>query len=713
MAEPAPEGFGEVPEYRPTLDEFRGFSRFVRWLQHQPEYRRTGLAKVVPPPGWAEFDFKAATRGMTITPIVQAPMSRGSGRVQLGIQEGKPLSFEEFKAWGEDPSRACPAAVSEGAVDWRKVERRLWSSLSTTAEPPRYGSDNLGTLFGEQDASGWNINALDTELQLLGDIPGVTRSMLYFGTWRSVFAWHTEDVDLFSLNLLHFGAPKFWYSVGPEHAGRLEQLAAAAFPDVLKETRCRRFLRHKTTMLSPEQLKRAGIPFVRAIQRPGDIMLTYAGAYHAGFNTGFNCAESANFVAPLWWPQGEKAVHSMCICRPDHLSLSELPPSTLDLGSADDFGGFVRFREEVIEAGLWGWGLGDGDSAAEAALPMTGSLGRSQIRVAKCLPCAADGGTESSQPGSASSDILPLKQLLSKLEPWRARLLRETLAHCNADGSGAGSRGGRTAKAAAPGPPAVWVKWTDGSMFSGRAIDYGSGSVRVHYPGYDRGEDEWHCIDGDAIAARAEPSNYCWRRPAGWMAAESFMEVTVAKGMGPPGDLGAERDRAAQEAASVWAAQPGPRLGAEAFADRPPNWRNMLWRVRMRILSGVSKRLAGLGAGPQKMVLVVRADLKMGKGKAAAQCSHAAVSAVERARKANAQGLARWLLDGQAKVVVRCDDEHALLGLVQAARTAGLVTSTVRDAGRTQLDPGTRTVAAVGPGPSVEIDRITGGLKLL
>ena len=46
MAEAAPDGFGEVPVYRPTIEEFRGFSRFVRWLQHQPEYRRTGLAKV-------------------------------------------------------------------------------------------------------------------------------------------------------------------------------------------------------------------------------------------------------------------------------------------------------------------------------------------------------------------------------------------------------------------------------------------------------------------------------------------------------------------------------------------------------------------------------------------------------------------------------------------------------------------------------------------
>lgn len=495
----------------------------------------------------------------------------------------------------------------------------------------------------------------------------------YHCSWRSVFAWHTEDVDLFSLNLLHFGAPKFWYSVGPEHAGRLEQLAAAAFPDVLKETRCRRFLRHKTTMLSPEQLKKAGIPFVRAIQRPGEIMLTYAGAYHAGFNTGFNCAESANFVAPLWWPQGEKAVHSMCICRPDHvrinlaalrqaveefqhrggerewsaagcaptaragaaaasgrsqsavcgadmagltrdsssgggsdggasspkpwlaghamsiapglareLSWPELPRSTLDLGSADEFGGFVRFRANVIDSGEWNWSQRAEDGMLASRPALAEPLGRSQIRVAKCLPGAVESGAEPSVSGTGRGAGSPLRQLLAKLEPWRARLLRETLAYCAADPVPMGSKGARPGQRAAAGPPAVWVQWTDGSMFSGWAIEYGSGSVRVHYPGYRRTEDEWHGIDDDAIAARADPSDYCWRRPAGWMAASSFMEVTVAKGKGTPGDLGTERDRAAQDAASQWAAQPGPKLGAEAFADRPPDWRNMLWRVRVR-----------------------------------------------------------------------------------------------------------------------------------
>ncbi|XP_048109462.1 peptidyl-tRNA hydrolase 2, mitochondrial-like [Alosa alosa] len=132
----------------------------------------------------------------------------------------------------------------------------------------------------------------------------------------------------------------------------------------------------------------------------------------------------------------------------------------------------------------------------------------------------------------------------------------------------------------------------------------------------------------------------------------------------------------------------------------------------LRHKSGSSFRKTGLLGEEVKLTLVVRKDLNMGKGKVAAQCSHAAVNAYKELQKRNPNLLQQWEFCGQPKVVVKADNEESLLELYRQAKESGLVVSLIQDAGRTQTAPGSKTVLAVGPGPEDVVDKITGHLKL-
>ncbi|KXJ69236.1 probable peptidyl-tRNA hydrolase 2 [Aedes albopictus] len=117
--------------------------------------------------------------------------------------------------------------------------------------------------------------------------------------------------------------------------------------------------------------------------------------------------------------------------------------------------------------------------------------------------------------------------------------------------------------------------------------------------------------------------------------------------------------------------------------------------------------------GEYKMVLVVRNDLKMGKGKIAAQCGHAAVGAFEGALKKTPSVLRKWQHTGQAKIAVKVESEQQMMEVYRTAKANNLNCCLIRDAGRTQIEPNSKTVLAIGPAPNQVIDTITGHLKLL
>ncbi len=114
-----------------------------------------------------------------------------------------------------------------------------------------------------------------------------------------------------------------------------------------------------------------------------------------------------------------------------------------------------------------------------------------------------------------------------------------------------------------------------------------------------------------------------------------------------------------------------------------------------------------------KQVVIVRKDLRMSKGKLAAQVAHAAVDAALKTLKVRPEWVYSWIEQGQKKVVLASTSESELLKIYEEFSKLGLPTSLIYDAGRTELPPNTLTALGVGPAPSSLVDRVVGNLKLL
>ncbi|KAE8446574.1 hypothetical protein EG329_011906 [Mollisiaceae sp. DMI_Dod_QoI] len=258
------------------------------------------------------------------------------GDGQFGFEEGGIYSLKQFQEKAADfkegyfqnkmpfdPVLNCPRPVTED-----DIEREFWrlvASLEETVEV-EYGADIHSTTHGSgfptieknpldpYSTDPWNLNIMPLHPDSLfrhikSDISGMTVPWLYVGMIFSTFCWHNEDHYAYSANYQHFGSTKTWYGIPGEDAEKFENAMREAVPELFETQPDLLF--QLVTLLTPEQLKKAGVRVYALDQRAGQFVITFPQAYHAGFNHGFNFNEAVNFAPTDWEPFGDAGVERL------------------------------------------------------------------------------------------------------------------------------------------------------------------------------------------------------------------------------------------------------------------------------------------------------------------------------------------------------------------------------------------------------------------
>lgn len=340
---------GGVAVFRPSYEDFRDFRRYVQAIE--PIGMTTGIVKVIPPQEWIEKlpkISKASLENIEVRrPIIQSINMNGQRGVYSidNIEKKRKFSIEQCikecgKLNNQPPVMRGERQKSLGQYDidehdeltyddhdfkdperLKDLENKYWKGLALGGAP-MYGADLPGSLFDEKTTE-WNVADLDNILTSLPtNVPGVNDAYLYCGMWRATFAWHLEDVDFPSINYIHFGAPKQWYSIPQSDHQKFYELMSAIWPD--EQLHCSEFLRHKTFLVDPSFIAKHGIQVNRIVHFQQEFMITFPYGYHSGFNFGLNMAESVNFAHDSWLDIGLKAKKCSCVSHSVGIDVEQL-----------------------------------------------------------------------------------------------------------------------------------------------------------------------------------------------------------------------------------------------------------------------------------------------------------------------------------------------------------------------------------------------------
>ena len=183
-----------IPVFKPNAEEFSNFATLISSIQSVASC--VGLAKIIPP-------FEISVRvpnNIAISNPIQQCIYKGllpNGAYQtLNMQSNKSYSLDDWISLDSIPAYHTPDYSSDHC-DF--LEKHYWKHL--TYGNILYGADIKGSLFeNAKSTSPWNLNRIDNLLNnLQHSLPGVNIPYLYFGLFKSTFAWHVEDMDLYSI----------------------------------------------------------------------------------------------------------------------------------------------------------------------------------------------------------------------------------------------------------------------------------------------------------------------------------------------------------------------------------------------------------------------------------------------------------------------------------------------------------------------------------
>ena len=298
------------PVFSPTLEEFRDFAAFVtkaRGLEPTAP-----MIKIQAPADWTPRGDHYQSLDLIVNHPVRQEIYGQTGKYQIALVSQRKLTLAKYR------ERAVASDKMTEGMSEDKVETLFWKSI--TFKNPIYGSDtDIETLFDQ--GVPWNLAELQSDLKVgLGEnkLAGIVTPYLYVGAWKTLFAWHCEDFNLPAINYLHFGKPKFWYAIDPADVEKFEAFASKSFPEAAAA--CPEFLRHKCTLISPYLLLKQGIHVTKTVQREREFILVFERVYHAGFNFGYNAAESVNFAMENWVEIGKQA--RVCRCDAGNVKIN-------------------------------------------------------------------------------------------------------------------------------------------------------------------------------------------------------------------------------------------------------------------------------------------------------------------------------------------------------------------------------------------------------